>query len=98
MLNNHGFEVIDLGKDRSAAEILDAAQEQQVRLIGLSALMTTTMSEMRLVIELAQKRGMHELQFMLGGAVLDQQYADSLGAHYAADALGAVKLASQLLA
>ncbi len=98
MLNNHGFEVIDLGKDRSAAEILDAAQEQQVRLIGLSALMTTTMSEMRLVIELAQKRGMHELQFMLGGAVLDQQYADSLGAHYAADALGAVKLARQLLA
>ena len=97
MLKNHGFDVIDLGKDRAAADILDAAQKHQVHLVGLSALMTTTMGEMRVVIEMAKERGLHELQFMLGGAVLDQRYADSLGAHYAADALEAVKVAQKLL-
>ncbi|MFA6930152.1 MAG: homocysteine S-methyltransferase family protein [Lentisphaeria bacterium] len=97
MLKNYGFEIFDLGKDVSAESILDTAQRENIRLVGLSALMTTTMMEMKTVIELARQRGQQDLQFMVGGAVLDEAFAQSIGAHYAADALSAVKLAQRLL-
>ncbi len=99
MLRNYGFEVIDLGKDVTAEAILQAATEHQTTLIGLSALMTTTMSEMKRVIELAHQTGRRELRFMVGGAVVDKAYADEIGAHgYAADAVEAVRVARQLTA
>ncbi len=97
MLKNYGFEVIDLGKDVAAETILQAAAENDTKIIGLSALMTTTMGEMKTVIAEAKNRGMNDLRFMVGGAVVDQNYADEIGADgYAADAVEAVKVAKKL--
>ncbi len=93
MLRNYGFEVIDLGKDVDADTILDTARETGTVLIGLSALMTTTMGEMKTVIDRASERGMTDLKFIIGGAVVDQVFADSIGAEYAADAMETVRLA-----
>jgi 5-methyltetrahydrofolate--homocysteine methyltransferase len=98
MLRNYGFEVIDLGKDVSAETIVDKAVEVKADIIALSALMTTTMTEMPKVINLAQSRGL-KLKFMIGGAVVDQNYADEIGADgYSIDAMEAVKLAKVLTA
>jgi 5-methyltetrahydrofolate--homocysteine methyltransferase len=97
MLANHGFEVIDLGKDVPAETILDAVVAHDARLVGLSALMTTTMVEMDHVIKLAKARGLGHLQFIVGGAVLSDDYAEAIGARYAADALATVRLAKACL-
>lgn len=96
MLKNHGFSVIDLGKDVPREEIIRAAKENQARIIALSALMTTTMQEMKNVIELAKKEGL-DAKVMIGGAVITQEYADEIGADgYSRDAADAVKLAQKL--
>ncbi len=96
MLNNYNFDVIDLGKDVSAEEIIRAAKHHRADIIGLSALMTTTMVEMKKVIDLARAEGLRHARFMIGGAVVDQHYADEIGADgYAGDAIGAVRLARQ---
>ena len=96
MLRNSGFEVIDLGKDVPAEVIVERAKVENCRLIGLSALMTTTMTEMPKVIELAKKEGL-QADFIVGGAVVDQAFADSIDASYAADAMMTVKAAKKLL-
>ena len=96
MLSNSGFEVIDLGKDVPAEVIVKKALELDCRLIGLSALMTTTMSEMPKVINEA-RRANWQGSFIVGGAVVDANFADSIGAAYAADAMGAVRAAQDLL-
>ncbi len=98
MLRNYGFEVIDLGKDVPAEVILDEAVRHQVDIIGLSALMTTTMTAMKEVIALAKERKLDNLRFMVGGAVVDQAYADEIGAYYSNDALDAVRVATRLAA
>ncbi|MBD5542375.1 MAG: dihydropteroate synthase [Lachnospiraceae bacterium] len=96
MLKNHGFSVIDLGKDVPREEIIRAAKENGARIIALSALMTTTMQEMKNVIELAKKEGL-DAKVMIGGAVITQEYADEIGADgYSRDAADAVKLAQKL--
>lgn len=95
MLGNHGFEVIDLGKDVAAADIVHAAQEKGARIIGLSALMTTTMVRMRETIELLRERNI-KASVMVGGAVVTEEFARSIGAHYARDAVDAVRLAKEL--
>lgn len=96
MLSNHGFEVMDLGKDVSADEIIRTAREKNASVIGLSALMTTTMTEMEKVIDLAKQSDL-TMHIMVGGAVVDQTYADEIGADgYAADAVGAVRIADDL--
>lgn len=97
MLGNYGFEVIDLGKDVDAETIINTAVDQNVQIIGLSALMTTTMPEMPKVLEAARIRGLTNLKFMIGGAVVDQEYATEIGASgYAADAVEAVRVAENL--
>lgn len=97
MLKNYGFEVYDLGKDVSAEEIINVAKEKKVRIIGLSALMTTTMMEMKTVIELAKREGL-TARFMVGGAVVTESFAKEIGADgYSEDAYSAVKLANRLL-
>ena len=97
MLKNYGFKVIDLGKDVPAAVIVEKAEELQVDLIGLSALMTTTMVNMKDVIAQLKARNL-PIKVMVGGAVVDQPYADEIGADgYAADAMAAVRLARRLL-
>jgi 5-methyltetrahydrofolate--homocysteine methyltransferase len=98
MLRNYGFEVLDLGKDVEAEEILAKAAAVQADIVALSALMTTTMTQMRMVIDLCRERKL-KCKFMIGGAVVDQHYADDIGAHgYAKDAMEAVKLAQSLVA
>ena len=98
MLGNHGFEVIDLGKDVSAEKIVQAAVEHQARLIGLSALMTTTMTRMRDTLDLLRERNLQDIRVMVGGAVVTDAFAASIGAHgYAVDAVEAVRVARELL-
>ncbi len=95
MLRNYGFEVVDLGKDVSAAKIVNAAKEHKAQIIGLSALMTTTMIKMEEVVKLAKEEGL-AVKIMIGGAVVDQNYADQIGADaYAVDAMESVRLAKR---
>lgn len=96
MMKNDGFEVIDLGKDVPNEEVLDAALLHKPHIIGLSALMTTTMVRMKDVIAKAREAGL-ECPFLAGGAVVTKAYADSIGAHYAKDGVEAVKLAQSLI-
>ncbi len=97
MLRNYNFEVVDLGKDVSARRIVTAAKEHHAAIIGLSALMTTTMVKMAEVISLAKAEGLQNVKFMIGGAVVDQRYADEIGADaYAADAMEAVRIAQRI--
>jgi len=96
LLRNHGYQVIDLGKDVSAPEILDAARKEHPDVIGLSALMTTTMVQMKEVISLAKNQGF-EQPFLVGGAVVNHDYAASIGASYAKDGVEAVKVVEQLM-
>ncbi len=95
MLKNHNFRVLDLGKDVSAARILAALRETGARLVGLSALMTTTMPRMKEVIDLARSAGFNEVEFLVGGAAVDPEFAASIGAQYAADAMATVRLAQK---
>ncbi|MDD3839042.1 MAG: homocysteine S-methyltransferase family protein [Clostridia bacterium] len=97
MLKSHGFEVIDLGKDVPSEKIIEQAKKKDVDIIGLSALMTTTMHEMENVIKLAKKERL-KCKFMIGGAAVNQSFAQQIQADgYAEDANNAVKLAKKLL-
>jgi 5-methyltetrahydrofolate--homocysteine methyltransferase len=90
LLENHGFEVIDLGKNVSAARILEVALDKNVDAVGLSALMTTTLQQMDVTLGKLRDAGI-KVFTMVGGAVVTQDYADSIGADiYAKDALEAV--------
>lgn len=90
LLENHGFEVIDLGKNVPASRILAEAQARQVDAVGLSALMTTTLQQMEKTVGQLRQAGVRVFT-MVGGAVVTQDYADAIGADlYAADALEAV--------
>lgn len=97
LLENHGFEVFDIGKNVSAATIIAKAREYDVDAVGLSALMTTTMSEMDTVIKKLKSVGVQTFT-MIGGAVVTQEYADQIGADlYARDAMEAVAKIKKLL-
>ena len=97
LLMNHGFEVVDAGKDVPAAQIVRCAEEHRASIIGLSALMTTTMVRMTDTVKLVRERGL-PIRVMVGGAVVTQDFADSIGADgYAADAVAAVRTAQRLL-
>jgi 5-methyltetrahydrofolate--homocysteine methyltransferase len=97
MLKNHGFEVIDLGKDVPAKRIVDEAEAHGARIIGLSALMTTTMVRMEDTVRLVRERGLGA-RIMVGGAVVTEAFARSIGADaHAADAVDAVRKAKSLL-
>lgn len=96
LLRNHGFKVVDLGKDVTCAQIVATAQAEQADLVALSALMTTTMSGMADVV-LALRAAELEMPVLVGGAVITPAYAEVIGAHYAADATLAVKAAEELI-
>ena len=97
MLKNHGFHVIDLGKDVPQAKILETAKEHHAEFIALSALMTTTMQRMREIVAAAKQEGI-TAKIIIGGAVITQEYADEIGADgYSKDAADAVKLAKSLM-
>jgi 5-methyltetrahydrofolate--homocysteine methyltransferase len=97
LLENHGFQVFDIGKNVSAATIIAKAREYGVDAVGLSALMTTTMAEMDNVIKKLEAAGIRAFT-MIGGAVVTQEYADRIGADiYAKDAMEAVAKIRNLL-
>lgn len=97
MLKNYGYRVFDLGKDIPAEVIVAKAKEVDADIIGLSALMTTTMMEMKKVVELAKKENLRA-KIMIGGAVITQGFAEEIGADgYSKDAQEAVVLAGRLL-
>jgi 5-methyltetrahydrofolate--homocysteine methyltransferase len=96
LLENHGFEVIDLGKNVPAGRIIEQARALEVDAVGLSALMTTTLSQMQTTIGQLREAGI-EVFTMVGGAVVTQEYADSIGADlYAPDAMEAVARVKEL--
>jgi methylmalonyl-CoA mutase cobalamin-binding domain/chain len=99
MLEGGGFEVIDLGVDVSPEKFIAAVQEQQVQVIAMSALLTTTMPGMKTTIEALQAAGLRErVKVMVGGAPVTKTYADSIGADAFSDnASGAVRAARTLL-
>lgn len=97
MLKNYGFKVIDLGKDVPKEKIIEAAQEHNAQVIALSALMTTTMQQMKHVINYAKEKEV-DAKIIIGGAVITQEYADEIGADgYSKDAADAVKLTKKIL-
>ncbi|RPJ06160.1 MAG: hypothetical protein EHM28_10645, partial [Spirochaetaceae bacterium] len=97
LLRNHGFEVVDMGKDVAAEKIIAAARKENPDIIGLSALMTTTMVKMKEVICAAKKEEL-DVPFLVGGAVVDADYAKSIGAVYARDGVEAVSRAQEIMA
>lgn len=97
MLKNYGYHVIDLGKDVAADTIVQTALDTNAQVIGLSALMTTTMMRMKDVVELAQERGCTS-KIIIGGACITDSFAQEIGADgYSADAASCVKLVQRLL-
>ena len=97
MLRNYGYTVTDLGKDVPAEDIIAAAKKEKADIIGLSALMTTTMMKMKEVVELAKKEKC-TAKVIIGGAVISQSFADEIHADgYSRDANECVKLVDRLL-
>ena len=96
MLENYGYDVIDLGKDVPPEVIVEKAIEEDVKLVGLSALMTTTVVSMEDTIKLLRKKK-PDTKVVVGGAVMTQEYADAIGADcYAKDAMATVRYADSI--
>ena len=100
MLRGAGFEVIDLGVDTSPDDFIDAVEEHGAEVMGMSALLTTTMPNMGRTIEAFIDAGIRdEVMIMVGGAPVTQEFADDMGADgYGKDAVAAVDLAKNLIA
>ena len=95
LLENYGYKVLDLGKDVPVEAIVKAAQETKAKVVGLSALMTTTVGAMEETIKALNAVG--DCQIVVGGAVLTQEYADAIGAnHYAPNAVSAVNYVNSI--
>jgi 5-methyltetrahydrofolate--homocysteine methyltransferase len=97
MLENHGYRVVDLGKNVPAGRIVEVARDEAAGVVALSALMTTTVGQMPVVIGKLREAGLKCL-VMVGGAVVTKRFAASIGADgYAKDAAGAVDVLKALL-
>lgn len=97
MLKNYGYRVIDLGKDVPAEQIIDTAIKEEAKIIGLSALMTTTMMRMKDVVELKKEKGC-AAKVVIGGAAITDSFAAEIGADgYSKDAAECVRLVERLL-
>lgn len=98
LLENYGYDVIDLGKDVPPELIVKTAKEEHIRLVGLSALMTTTVPAMEETIKMLHGEGI-DCKVLVGGAVLTQEYADMIHADkYAKDAMESVRYAEKIFA
>ncbi len=100
MLQGGGFEVVDLGADVPSEKFVEAVKTEKADLLGISALLTTTMVDMKTTLEALKQAGLRDsVKVMVGGAPLTQAFADEIGADgYAPDAPSAVELARSLLA
>ena len=97
MLMNYGFSVTDLGKDVPPQRVVEAARDTGAPLVGLSALMTTTVPAMAQTIRLL-RRELPQVRVVVGGAVLTEAYAREIGADfYARDAMATVRVAREVL-
>jgi 5-methyltetrahydrofolate--homocysteine methyltransferase len=97
MLKNHGFNVIDLGKDVPSEKIVDTAISENAGIIALSALMTTTMQEMKNVVRLAKEKNCNA-KIIIGGAVVTEDYAWEIGADgYSSDAANCVRVVKKII-
>ena len=97
LLENYGFDVIDLGKDVPPQQIVETVIETNAQLVGLSALMTTTVPAMEETIKLLNEKAPW-CKVVVGGAVLTQEYADKISADkYAKDAMETVRYAEEIL-
>ncbi|MBQ4644447.1 MAG: homocysteine S-methyltransferase family protein [Clostridia bacterium] len=95
LLENYGYDVIDLGKDVTPQAIADAVKTHNVKLVGLSALMTTTVPSMAETIKLIKEQTT-DVSVMVGGAVLTEEYAEMIGAdYYGKDAMSSVRIAEK---
>lgn len=99
MMEGAGFEVVDLGIDVSAEKFVEAVKEHQPEILGMSALLTTTMGEMKVVIDAITAAGLRDkVKIMVGGAPLTQSFADQIGADaYCKNAAEAASAAKQLV-
>ena len=92
---NYGYHVVDLGKDVPAESVVEAVEKHHAKLVGLTALMTTTVAAMEDTIQALRRKT--NTKILVGGAVMTQEYADTIGADgYAPDAVAAVDYANQL--
>ena len=97
LLENYRYDVVDLGRDVAPEAVVDAVCREGIRLVGLSALMTTTVGSMEETIRLL-RRAAPECRVMVGGAVLTRDYADQIGAdRYVPDAMASVRYAGEVL-
>jgi len=99
MMEGSGFEVVDLGTDVTPAKFVDAVRQHKPQIMGMSALLTTTMASMKGCIEALKEAGLRDqVQVLIGGAPVTQAYADQIGADgYAPDASSAARTAKALL-
>ncbi len=98
MWKGANFNVIDLGTNVSAEKFVDAAKENNAQVVGLSALLTTTMPAMKDTVEALRAAGLSDVKVLIGGAPITQAFADEIGADgFAADAASAVDLARELV-
>ncbi len=98
MAEGAGFTIVDLGTDTSAERFIAAAKEHRARIVGMSALLTTTMIYMRTVVQKFEEAGMRDVKLCIGGAPTSAEYAKQIGADgYAADAASAVELFKRLI-
>ena len=100
MMEGAGFKIIDLGVDVKIDNLLETLKKEKADILGLSALLTTTMPEMQNVIEALEEAGLREqVKVIVGGAPIDQVFADTIGADgFGKDAVEAVQLARDLMA
>jgi 5-methyltetrahydrofolate--homocysteine methyltransferase len=99
MLTANGFDVIDIGVDKSAEEFIAAVKENNADIVGASALLTTTMLQQKALIQALEGAGLREqVKVMVGGAPVTDSYAKEIGADgYAEDAISAVDMAMRLI-
>jgi 5-methyltetrahydrofolate--homocysteine methyltransferase len=100
MMEGAGFQVIDLGADVPPEKFIEAVRQNRPDLVGLSALLTTTMTQMKVTIDAIKASGLYDqVRVIIGGAPVSQAYADLIGAHgFAPDASAAATLALRLIA
>ena len=99
MLKGANFNVIDIGTNVPPEKFVAAAKEHEAQLVGLSALLTTTMPAMKTTVDAFRAAGLNTVKIMIGGAPITQQFADEIGADgYSPDAASAVDLANKMVA
>jgi len=98
MMSGAGYEMINLGIDVAPETIVEAVNEHKPAIVGMAAMLTTTMVAMKDTIEALKDAGLYDkVHVMIGGAPVTDRYAKEVGAHYASDATSAVEIAAQLL-